>query len=293
MRKSGIIITILLLIAVLALMMASAGLLPVPFLKAGETSSIPQVNLPFSTSLENETDHVAEHRPKLTVHTQHGQIIVKGANVDQIEVHMHVQTKATTALRAQELMNGVSLDIRTTADTTVLEVQAPRTHNNEMARADSTISVPVETELDLKTGLGQVEVTNVQGSVRALSQLGAIKLEDVEGDAYLETALGNIEISNSVFEKELVALTHLGDIHIQASLAQSNILESSLGDLTLLLSPDESYVLEGKLSLGSINIMVPFKGQQSRERIQGVIGEGKQRGSINVDLSLGSLELKN
>ena len=293
MRKSGIVVTVLLLIAVLALMVASTGLLPIPPFDSKETGTPPSITMPFSNSQEKETEHIVELRPKLAVETPHGQIILQGGDVEQIQVHMHVQTRAASPVRAQELLGGVSLEITNTAEENKLQVLAPRIRNNEMARADLIITVPIQTNLDLKTSLGEVEITNIQGSARVLDHLGTIKLRDFQGDAYLETSLGNIEIANSQFDKELVALSHLGDLTIEGSLANRNVLESSLGDLTLLLSPDESYVLEGSLSLGSFNVMVPFKGQQNKERIKGVLGEGEQRGSIFVDLSLGSLELKN
>lgn len=293
MRKAGIIITVLLLLAVLTIMVVSAGLLPLPFSSFQAVSTNHSVNMPFSNSLEIETNHVAELRPNLAVDTPHGDIVIQGATVEEVQISMHVHVKAITPLRAQELMDGVSLEISTSAEGNSLQVQVPPLRNNESIRADLEILVPVETELDVKTNLGQVIITNVRGSIRALSQLGTIKVKDFQGDAYLETALGNIEVSAAQFTRELVALSHLGDLSIEASLGGRNVLESSLGDLTLLLSPDESYILEGSISLGDFDLMVPFKGQQSRDRIQGVIGEGEQRGSIFVNLSLGSLNIKN
>lgn len=292
MRKFGIVVIVLLLIAALALMVASAGIVPLPFFGSKKPPTTLAVNMPFSTSLEDETDHVLENKPKLKVVTPHGQITVRGGDVDEVQIHMHVQTRATTPLKAQEIMSKVSLELESTTHENIVQVQTPTLGNNEMARADLTIVVPMQTELDLKTNLGEIEITKIEGSIRALDGLGAIKLRDFKGDAYLETSLGNIEISNSTFDKELIALSHLGDLIIGASLAKRNVLESSLGDLTLLLSPHESYVLEGKLSLGSFDLAVPFKGQQGRDRIQGVIGEGEQLGSIFVDLSLGSLAIK-
>jgi hypothetical protein len=291
MRKFGIVLTVLLLAAVLALMLASAGILP--FSLSRSTSSTSSASMPFRSSLEEATDHVAGVRPKLQAITPHGEIQVQGADVEQVQVHMKVETRAATPLRAQELLKQVTLEITTTDEENQVKVLQPRIGSNESVRADLSILVPHQTELDLQTGLGQVEVTGIEGSLAVLDQLGAIKVRNFKGDAHLETSLGNIEISQSVLEQELVAISHLGDLIIEASLARRNVLESSLGDLTLLLLPAESYVLEGRISLGKFTILVPFKGEQSRERIQGIVGEGEQRGSIFVDLSLGSLELKN
>lgn len=288
MRKIGIVVTILLLVAVLALMVVSAGLLPFP---SGTRNNV-AVATPFTTAIDEETKYVVENRAKLRVDTSHGRIFVQGADVDEIQIKMDVETRASTQRRAQEILSQVSLEITTTEGENHLEVLVPKLKMNEMAKADLTILVPVKNQLDLKTNLGQVQVANIQGHLRVFDGLGAIKVDNFEGDAYLETSLGNIEISNSQFRNELVALSHLGNLIIEASLAERNVLESSLGDLKLLLLPEESYVLEGSISLGKFNIKVPFKGQQSNERIQGIIGEGEQRGSIFVSLSLGSLDLK-
>ena len=294
MRKAAIVITVLLLVAALALMAASAGLLPLPFLGLGESgTSLSAVNMPFSTSLTEEREYAAELKPELAVDTPHGEITVQGADVDQVQIQMEIQTKAAAPLRAQELMREVSLDIQTAEDRITLQVQAPRLRNNKMARADLTLLVPHRMHVDLKTGLGDVKVREIEGYVRVLDQLGTIRLQSFKGDAYLETALGNIEISASEFDKELVALSHLGDLTVEASLAGRNMLESSLGDITLILWPEESYVLEASIDLGSFRSQVPFKGQQGKDGVKGVIGEGEQRGSIFADLSLGSLELKN
>ncbi|NMB00544.1 MAG: DUF4097 domain-containing protein [Firmicutes bacterium] len=291
MRKIGIAVTTLLLIVVLALMLLSADLLP---FSLGEEDQTKPALVParFSNILEEETDHVLDVRPRLVAKTGLGHIVVQGGPVKHIEVKVHAETKASTPRRAQELLDQISIETITTDNENRFIVHTPRVQANETAKADLTILVPNDTKLDLNTALGQVEVTGSTGDLRALSQLGTIKVDNFQGNAYLETNLGNIEISNAVFEKELAAISQLGDLRIQASLAERNILESSLGDLELLLSPEESYVLEGNLSLGKFQIRVPFKGQQSHDHIKGIVGEGTQRGSISVTLSLGSLELR-
>lgn len=293
MRRFGMIVIVLLLMAVLTLMMASAGLLPFSFSIAVPRSQ-PLSVTGFLTSTEHKkTEQLAEIRPQLLASTPHGRITVQGADVEQVQIETYMEAKASTPLKAQDLLGRITLELTTTEEANTLTVLMPKLQPNEMLKADLTILVPTQTALDLKTGLGQIEVTNIQGNLCVFDQLGTIKVQGFHGDANLETALGNIEISHSRFDKELVALTHLGDLSIDASLAERNILESNLGDLRLLLSPEESYVLEGSISLGRFTSLVSFKGQHSEKTITGIIGEGEQRGAIFVDLSLGSLELKN
>lgn len=74
---------------------------------------------------------------------------------------------------------------------------------------------------------------------------GPIELSQHSGNAALETYLGNIRIGGADLTDELVAITKLGDLFVAGRLAAKNVLESELGNLTLLLPPDDAYILEG------------------------------------------------
>lgn len=292
MRKLGIVIAVCLLVVVLGLMLVSAGLLPNPI--PGEQRVQSRVVLPkLSQQAQGETVERVEARPKLTAQTALGTIKVVGADVEVIEVRMNAEAKAQTAQRAQEILERITLDITVDHLESRLVVRFPKLALDETASADLILTVPRELELELITDLGDVEVTSVQGDLTARTALGTIRVREFQGNANLETSLGDIVISQASFTEKLTARSHLGDLNIRASLAQRNVLESDLGDIALHLSTDESYVLEGSLALGSINLSVPFQGQQTDTRIRGIVGAGEQRGSISASLSLGSLRLTN
>lgn len=290
MRKLAIAVTVLLLLAVAGLMLASVGIIPVPFAqrRLGES----RAQMPFTPyTLRQTSEHTAEIRPKLYVNTPCGSIEVKGAEVESIQITMLVETSTGSVQRSQELLDKVSLDINTTGGETRLVVRMPKLESNENARADLAILVPSATNLELRTSLGKVQISGIEGDLEAKTSLGDIIVEGFTGTATLQTSLGNVQVSDSRFTDRLKAVSDLGDVSLSASLARSNILEARLGDLRLHVLPEESYVLEGKVELGGIYVGVPFEGQQSDKSIKGTIGQGDQRGSISASVSLGALRI--
>jgi hypothetical protein len=292
MRKLAIVITALLLVAVLGLMLVSVGVVPWPF-AAGTTGAQQASSGVFSSKARETSEHTVEIRPKLYVETPHGSIEISGAEVDQIQITMNVEVSAGSTQRAQEVLEQVYLDINTSAAENRLIVRRPKLLQNEQAQADLTILVPVDTELELRSGLGDLEVKQIEGDLKAFTSLGTIAVRNYEGSAHLNTTLGDIHVSASQFTEQLRAISHLGDLVISGSLATTNVLESHLGDARLHLPAEESYVLDGRISLGEIYVGVPFEGQEKENSIQGTIGQGEPRGTISVTLSLGSLRLTN
>lgn len=293
MRKLAILVTVLLLCGVLALMLVSVGVIPLP---RGPQQIVRQATaLPMLTSVAKETsDYTADIRPKLYVDVPIGQVNVRGAEVDQVQITMIAEAKAAADQRAEEILDGITLDLTTTNSENRLIVRIPKNlGNGEEARADLNIFVPRETIVEAHLALGDVHITNIQGDLRVDANLGSITVRDFTGNARLKAALGDISVSASAFAERLTAASDLGSVEVEASLAKSNVLEARLGDLRLHLRPDESYVLEGKVDLGGIYVGTPFEGQQTEKSIKGTIGRGEPRGTISASVALGSLRISN
>lgn len=291
MRKLSIFLTSILLIAVLALIITSSGLLP--YLFPVTSNKMSQVTIPF-TSKKSEVEELnIPATTSLVVHSQHGHVVVQRGESDTFQITLEKQSQSPNPLRAQQLVEQISFTVESQEEVTILKVEVPETSSGEQVSADLLILIPNNLNLNVQAGLGNVEITDVEGNIQIYCNLGAIKLRRFQGNAALESSLGNIWVSESIFAKELVAITNLGDLHIQGSLGETNVLESKLGNLELLLSPHQSYVLEGRLTLGKFTTQVPFTGQQTKQHVQGIIGSGEQKGHLLVNLNLGSLHLKN
>lgn len=293
MRKFGIFLISALLIAVLVLMMVSTGLLPFFLPITSNKTQAPQISIPFTSKKTEVEEHEFPATADLIVHSQGGHVVVQGAEIDTFQVTLEKRGQSPNPVRAKQLVEHISFTVDSQEEVTTLKVEVPTTTPGEQACADLVILVPQQLKLSVQAGLGNVEISGLQGNIQAYSSLGGIKVKKFVGNAALESSLGNIWVHDSTFQKELVALTNLGDLQIQGSLGETNVLESKLGNLELLLSPHESYVLEGHINLGHFTAQVPFKGQQTKQHVQGIIGSGEQRGLLLVNLDLGSLRVKN
>lgn len=293
MRKLAIFITALLLCGVLVLMLASIGLVELPFIQPTKTRQTATSASP-AVKLRETRDHTAEVRAKLRAETSLGSITVKGADVEQVQITMFVEAGADDQARAQQILDAVSLDITTAGNENRLIVRTPnQLGSNEQARVDLTILVPRATELDLRSSLGAVEVIGMQGALKAETNLGSITVVDYEGSAQLTTSLGSITASSSRFTDKLTVTAEMGSINIVGHLAKNNVFKVSMGDVQLHLLGDESYLLEGKVSMGGIYVWAPFEGKQTGDSVKGTIGQGERRGSISADVSMGSLRISN
>lgn len=292
MRKLGIMLTTLLLLGVLVLMLFGIGLLPFSAADEGQYTLWRPTGF-FANSRHEQSDYTFAAAPVLKVENPLGDIRVQGTDGQDIQVSLTKQTEAKTSGRAEELLQKITLEIEENGQGKDLIIHIPPTADGERAEANLSIQLPYSTGLDLHAGLGNVFVASSQGQLRVINELGPIELSEHTGNAALETHLGNIRITSSAFTDELVAITRLGDLFVESRLAEKNFLESELGNLTLLLPPTEAYVLEGTLGLGDFSTTVAFKGEHSGGKIKGIIGEGEHRGSIFVNLELGSLQLTN
>jgi DUF4097 and DUF4098 domain-containing protein YvlB len=126
------------------------------------------------------------------------------------------------------------------------------------SRADITVTAPVNTEFELTTGNGNVDVTGVQASGLATSGNGSIMLEQVKGD--VTGSLGNGRITLSDVEGAYILNTGNGDIQL-AGATGSFILNSGNGDIritegkgsVILSVGNGSISFEGALDPGSDN----------------------------------------
>lgn len=287
MRKFLITLTSAALIAALVLILVSTGFIP----KSVDTLSPngpKQRPFPFTMEYTAEEQHTLAATDFLSIYNPLGQIKIQGAEVEEIEIKMVKKAKGVTVGKTEELLKNISLEKKAAE----LTVHLPKTSNNEQVSADLSLIVPFELVIQVQAALGNVEVKDFWGELQVQSDLGDITLRNCTTNVFLETSLGNIKIVDSQFPKELKAVTHLGNIHLRGSMAKTTILESRLGNIEILLPQQEAYILKGQIKLGSFSSQIPFQGQKREQSVEGIIGSGEQRGTLFVELDLGSLSFK-
>jgi DUF4097 and DUF4098 domain-containing protein YvlB len=227
--------------------------------------------------------------------------------------------------------DGITITDRQNGDTIEIEIRFPRRifqMNWRNHRVDVEIKVPFESNLDLHTGDGNVDVQGVrgeialhsgdgklnlselQGTLRASTGDGNIDMRDVKGEVTLNTGDGRIE--GTGLDGSLRAETGDGRIRIkgrfnlldirtgdggieaeaiEGSKAESNwSLKSGDGDLTLRVPENISADVELHTNDGHIDLNMPVT-------VSGRTGQREIRGRLNgggrlVSLKTGDVSIR-
>ncbi len=179
------------------------------------------------------------------------------------------------------------------------------------------IQVPVQTNLDLVTGSGSIDVGHdLEGSVRARSNIGTlffgriygsidarvddgsitvsraagvVNLRTLRGDinvgtlhdrATLETSSGNISIFSA--QRRVTAKASAGDIiaSLSAELAETAILSTSGGNIRVTIDPASNMDLLARSSWGRVTTRLPImttSGGPGQRHLEGSLNAGGAR----------------
>ena len=148
--------------------------------------------------------------------------------------------------------DGINIVDRQTGDQIDVEVRFPR-HMFQMnwrnKRVDIEIKVPRNADLDLHTGDGNVEVQGVKGTILVRSGDGKLNLSELEGTLRASTGDGNIDMRNARGDVTL----HTGDGRIDVAGIDGS-LRAETGDGRVQVN-GRFDVLEVKTGDGGIEAM--------------------------------------
>jgi DUF4097 and DUF4098 domain-containing protein YvlB len=123
-------------------------------------------------------------RPVVTIHNSNGRIQVKSWNKAEV---MFVADHAT----ANTEVESEQVDSRIEIGTRVLNASA----RSADLQADYTVTVPEETELEIRTDSGSITVASVHGNLTFDTLAADVNLQDVGGAVTVTTADGSIVCS--------------------------------------------------------------------------------------------------
>jgi DUF4097 and DUF4098 domain-containing protein YvlB len=151
----------------------------------------------FSVSAHRVEKHFAvSGRPVVTIHNSNGRIQVKSWNKAEV---MFVADHATSNTEVES----EQVDSRIEIGTRVLNASA----RSADLQADYTVTVPEETELEVRTDSGSITVASVHGNMTFDTLAADVNLMDVGGVVMVTTADGSIVCSRcdgSSFKAETV-----------------------------------------------------------------------------------------
>ncbi|MHC4371336.1 MAG: M56 family metallopeptidase [Planctomycetota bacterium] len=183
-----------------------------------------------------------------------GRIILRPSKDGKSDVRAVIRGKAKTAAEAQAKAGQVSIHVNSSQEKYFLEPVKNDGGKWDDLSVDLHFAVPPGVLLDVKTNMGSVELHDLEGKIKAVSDMGAIKAVNTTGDVELTTKMGAIQ---------LVAPKNLS-----AKLSAQAKMGSIQSDLPLEISKRDMF----------------------RTSAEGTLGTGD--GSIRMTSDMGSIKLK-
>lgn len=197
----------------------------------------------------------------LKVETSGGNVTVIGKNGGEASIEMYVRSSNSKNDLSQEeikkrLENYV---VNVNKDANTLTATAKRTGDGNWKDGLSIsfkVYVPTAVTADLKTSGGNVTLTNLDGTQKAVTSGGNIDLNNMKGNVHVRTSGGNIDIET--FSGTLDAVTSGGNIKADQAKGAMK-LHTSGGNIRLATV---SGSLDAKTSGGNIGAEITELGER-------------------------------
>jgi len=232
------------------------------------------------TETREDTFHIGES-PMLVVNTENGAIEVNVGPAGTI----HVEATLRNAPR-------VEYQVDQDGDTVTVDAQVTEPLGN--AGADITVTVPTNTEVDLVTSNGSIEVHGIEASGLLHTSNGKVVLDEVKGDFDATTSNGDIEVT--IMEGIATLRTSNGSVTLvdvkgtfdaqtsngpiafsgEMTAGGENRLQTSSGRVTVQLQGTLSVELDASTTNGQVTCTLPILALVTEtEHLVGTIGDGE------------------
>ena len=157
------------------------------------------------------------------------------------------------------------------------DIEVPQQTNVELKTGGGDVNVSgLEGTIRLKTFGGDVQVSDVKGNVEGATSGGDMRIRQVSGDLLLHTNGGDVRASGLGGRVEI----HSGGGDVEASLARGNAqggeVEASGGDITVALDSSVNLNLEASSGSGDVrtNLPLAMTNTASESNLRGALGKG-------------------
>lgn len=243
---------------------------------------------------------------QLILRADSGSVKVSAGENDRVECSVRLRAFTPSEELARRILDRIELSLRQTEGGGVYmsETRSRGRQRGDRTAVEFQFAVPSHFNLDLDTRGGSVQVSSLEGAVRAHTAGGSIHTGDVSGAVRVETAGGDIDLGN--LGGDLIAQTAGGAIHVKnveggARLDTSGGLisagmvsgsfrgETSGGDIVLrgATGPVIVETAGGQIQIGKCGATVHAQTAGGNIRLQGA------RGSVVAETAAGSIDLLN
>jgi len=226
--------------------------------------------------------------------THNGSITITGAEVTECNMTATIVTRAGTDEEALELSEKVKVTLVPSGNRLITKIDKPTRLINKSVSVSLDVNVPNQTDLDLVTHNGSVEISDIKGRLDAVTHNGKVATERISGTIALRTHNGSVtcmEISGGTQLK-----SHNGSIKAFYTDTAPSVCDISIvtynGGIELETPPDFSGRIDASTHNGSINTDLPITvtGKISRSKLTGTIGTGE--GQLHLETHNGSIRIR-
>lgn len=157
-------------------------------------------------------------------------------------------------------------------------------------KANISVSVPEEADLDLETRAGRVTVDGVRGMIVVESSAGSMNIRNCEGTVKVRTRAGSVNLSD--VNGIVTARSSAGKIKFSGDLSDGESwFKTSVGSIDITLQGQPDLTVEASTSLGSVRCIPELSDSRYRRNwYTGRIGSGK--GRLIAETKTGSIKIR-
>lgn len=212
---------------------------------------------------------------KLIVKAEVGSVKISDSN-RQGSLNAKITGRGYTIESAKKVAEDINITIEENSDKVIIKINKPSEYKSNWFTVDLNIHAPQDINIDCKTDVGSVTVSNIKGDIASVCDVGSITCEKVVGKTTLKTNVGDIRLiyaddANAVINADLSV--NVGSIRFKGP---KNI--------------DAKF--DAKTDVGSINSSLPLtiKGDFTSKKISGTIGQGQ--GNVVLKTDVGSIRIE-
>ena len=226
--------------------------------------------------------------------THNGSITINGAEVAECNMTATIVTRAATDEEALELSDQVNVTLVPAGNKLTVKIDQPTNLINKSVGVSLDVKLPNQTDLDLLTHNGAVEISDVTGKLEATTHNGKVTCERISGTTTFETHNGSVTCSEISGKTQLKS--HNGSIEAFYTSTAPSVCDISMvthnGGIELKTPQSLSAKIDVSTHNGSINTDLPItvSGTISKNKLTGTIGAGE--GQLHLETHNGSIRIR-
>jgi DUF4097 and DUF4098 domain-containing protein YvlB len=232
--KRPVVITLL----IVALALVCVGIGSVVYFANGFTVNNPFDVMQISSQLEeSKTLEVDLEKPvSLKIEDDSGAVTVTGGDVETVQVEVVKTAYDSTQSRADAEVKTVKYTIQQTGNNITLKYALPKSvnFNNRVNSVDFIVTVPRQTNVNVDNNMGDVNITDIEGSVITESDFGEVSIDNVEGAVSASTNSGAVTATSIRAGSENIDLSsEFGTITLEKANGKEISLDTNSGAVEL------------------------------------------------------------